>query len=150
MKTKYLLLLGVVLVSKGALATTFEAKCLNQKSKFSSCKVTVGADSLSVEYKNKKEQELNVSVPGEKITSINAGELSKRNVAAGILLSPAFFLTKRKMAQVSLEYQIENNKTATVVFQVKEKYGFALKSQLQTLSGKVVQEEDKKTVEVGL
>lgn len=152
MKTKIisLILAGSLVGSQTAMATVYQTDCINQKGKFIGCKVGVEANALMVEYKNKKEKELNVSIPGEKITAINAGAFSKRNVAAGILLSPAFFLTKRKKTQISVEYLSENDKKGSVIFQAKEQYGIPLKSQLQVLSGKTVKNEDTKDVNLGL
>lgn len=141
MKKQYLFALAVLLVSNTALATTFEAQCLNTKAKFSACKIGVDSDVLKVEYKTKKEKELNVIIPASKITAMHAGEYSKMRTAAGIFLSPLALLNKKKMEQVGVEYLDETGKTKTVVFQLKAAMGMPFKTELRALSGKVVQEE---------
>lgn len=143
MKKKYLFALLGLAFSNVAAATTFEAKCLNAKGKFSDCKIIVDTDALKVEYKSKKEKELNVTIPADKITGLSAGEYAKLRVAAAIFLSPLALLNKKKMEQVGVEYLNEAGKPKSVVFQTNKKYGMPLKTELRAFSGKVIQEESK-------
>ncbi len=129
-------------VSDTALATTYEAQCLNQKGKFSDCKVAIDTENLKIAYKNKKEKEWNLTVPVNKITAINSGEFSKRRVAAAVLVSPLFLFTKKKREQFGVEYLGEDNKSQVTVFQVKKDFAVPIKSELQAFSGKVMRQEE--------
>ncbi len=133
------------------MASTYDAQCLNHKGKFSGCRVNIENSRLQIEYEPKKEQDLNIDIPCENIKSLSAGEYARRRVAESIggavLFGPlALFMlfSKKKRDQVGIEYITENKETKATMVQVKKKYGLALKSELQALSGKEVREEEAK------
>ena len=106
---KMLLVILIALVSKAALATIYDIKCLNQKGKFSDCKVTIDSSQLVIEYKSKKEKEFNVKIPKGNIKVLSAGEYSRRRVAEAVIFSPWLLFSKKTRDHIGIEYVDKNN-----------------------------------------
>lgn len=131
-----------------AFASEYDAECLNQKGKFSNCKVTVNDDNLLLHYKSKSEVDSDVEIPGNKIKSLSAGEYSRRRVAESVGtavftlgLGALVMFSKKKRDQIGIEYLNDQGKSKATMIQIKKKYGIALKTELKALSGKEIQEE---------
>ena len=68
-------------------------------------------------------------------------------VGSAVLLGPLFLFvlfSKKKRDQIGVEYMDENKKSKATLIEIKKKYGMALKTELQALSGKEIQEEEPK------
>lgn len=137
---KAIIVLGV-LISGSAQAVTyqFDADCLNQKAKFSDCRLLINSDAVRVEYKSKTGKALNTTIPAERITALSAGEYSRRRVAEAIFLNVFAVFSKKQRDQIAIEYLDDAGKKQVLFFQVKKKYGLPVKTQLQAVSGKVVE-----------
>lgn len=134
----------VILTAFNAEAITyqFDADCLNRKAKFSDCRLLINSDAVHVEYKSKAGRALNTTIPADRITALSAGEYSRRRVAEAIFLNVFAVFSKKKRDQIAIEYLDDAGKKQVLFFQVKKKYGLPVRSQLQAVSGKVVQMED--------
>ncbi len=138
---KMLLVILIALVSKAAFSTSYDIKCLNQKGKFSDCKVTINSSQLAIEYKSKKEKEFNVKIPKDNIKVLSAGEYSRRRVAEAVFFSPWLLFSKKTRDHIGIEYVDENNSPKATMFEIHKKYGMGLKTELRALSGKVIEEK---------
>ncbi len=122
-----------------------KAKCLNDKGKMVKCTVNTDGHDLEIDYKSKKYSHLDTRIPAEKIQHISMGEYSRRRVgesiALGILVSPAALfglMSKKKRDTFGIEYQDTQNKSSMAYIHVKKKYGHALKTALQSITGQKV------------
>lgn len=138
---KIMLVVIVALLSRGAFATTYDIKCLNQKGKFSDCKVSVDSNQVTIEYKNKKEKERNAVISRNNIKMLSAGEYSRRRVAEALLFSPWLLFSKKTRDHVGIEYVDENNNPKSTLLEIHKKYGMGLKTELRAMSGKVIEEK---------
>ncbi len=147
--------LVLTLTANIAFASEYDVQCLNHKGKFSSCKVTINDENIQIAYKDKKNQDLNVEIPGKGIKSISAGEYARRrvgeSVAAAVILAPIFLFTlfsKKKRDHIGIEYvqdpKDKNATTKATLIEIKKKYGMAMKTELKAVSGKEIIEEEAK------
>lgn len=143
--------------SSAAWASSFEARCLNHESELSDCIVEIETDCLQIEYESSKNRDLNINVHESQITSLTWQEYTKgggRSVAGtvgtvvGVVLPPIGLLgnllglssrkKEKKYEQIGFEYVVKQNaksiKKATVI-DIKQPKGFALKQELQALTG---------------
>lgn len=140
MKKTILNTIYLSLISSAVLASTYDVHCLNEKGKFTDCKVMIGNGSVDLQYK-RREEALNVTIPGNKITALSAGEYSRRRVAEAILLTPWLLFSKKKRDQIGIEYVDSEGHPKATLIQMKKKYGMAFKTELKAISGKPIQEE---------
>ena len=133
-----------------AQAAGMSATCLNEKGKATNCIVSHQGGVLIIEYAKKHLKHLDKRIPGKKITKLTGGEYSRRRVAesiiTGIVLTPlALFglFAKKKRDSFGIEYLDDNNNPEATLVMIKKKYGLALKSTLQSISGKTVEYEDR-------
>lgn len=122
---------------------------MNTKGKFSNCNVEVNDGTLYVAYNSKKWRKLDKTIPGNRITALSGGEYARRRVAesvtSAVLLGPLFLFAlfaKKKRDNFGIEYMTDNGNKDAVLVQVKKKYGFALRQQLETISGKKIVMKD--------
>lgn len=129
------------------------AQCLNDKGKTSACILNNQDGNLIIKYKMKSQSHLDRVIPGKNITRLTGGEYSRRRVAesitAAVLLAPvAIFglFSKKKLDNFGVEYINDQKKPESTLIQIKKKYGEAVKSMLQSISGQevVYQENTKK------
>jgi len=153
MKIISALLIVSLVVANTAIAAEYDAECLNHKGKFSSCKVSTEDGRLRISHKDKKNQDLNLDIPGENIKSLTAGEYARRrvgeSVAAGAIVAPVLLFmlfSKKKRDQIGVEYVVDlkdkSGPARATMFQIKKKYGLALKTELKALSGKEIEEQE--------
>lgn len=138
---RFLVLVVTLLFSGAAFASTYQIKCLNAKGKFSPCKVSVDSGQITIEYKNKKEKDLNIVIPSENVKLLTSGEYSRRRVAEAILFTPWILFSKKQRDHVGIEYVNANNNPKATILEIHKKYGMGLKMELRATSGKVIQEE---------
>ncbi len=150
LKRTALIVLCTFAFSHASQASQYGAKCLNHKGKFDKCNIDVTADTVKVSYKSKKNKDLDVEIPGKNITALSAGEYARRRVAESvtmaILLTPLALFTlfsKKKRDHIGVEYLDASGKPKGTLFEVKKKYGMALKTELKALSGKEIEEKKK-------
>lgn len=151
-------LAGSSIVGTPALATVYKANCINQKGKFTDCKVDVSEKTLTVTYQGKRFKELNRTIEGEKITRLTGGQYARRRVAeaiagsvllvgtGAILFPPAALLlfAKKKRDQFGVEYQNPEGKSEALMISIKKKQGLALALDLRKISGRQIAFEDGK------
>lgn len=127
------------------------AQCLNDKGKTSACTLDNQDGNLVIKYKMKNQSHLDRVIPGESITRLTGGEYSRRRVAesiaAAVIFAPvALFglFSKKKLDNFGVEYLNDKKKPESTLIQIKKKYGEAVKSMLQSISGQeVVYQENK-------
>jgi len=134
-----------------AFATQYDIECLNHKGKFSDCEVSIEDQKVDVKFDGKSNKDLNVTIPGDKITELSAGEYSRRRVgesiAGAVLFAPvALFalLSKKKLTHIGVEFTDEDGTPRSTLFQIKKKYSMALKTELKAISGKEITEDEPK------
>ncbi len=138
-------ILSLVMFLTSVPVWAIKAECLNTKGKFSKCEVGISKGILDVDFKSKKWNDLDVKIPGDKITALSSGEYARRRVAesvgSAVLLGPLFLFmlfSKKKRDNYGVEYVGENGIKDAVMIQVKKKYSHALATQLRTISGQVI------------
>ncbi len=131
-----------------------KAECLNTKGKFSNCEVIVSKGLLEIDFKSKTWDELDIIIPGDRITGLSSGEYARRRVAesigSAVLLGPLFLFvlfSKKKRDCYGVEYLGENKMKDAVMIQVKKKYSHALATQLRMISGKEIETKSDEDVD---
>lgn len=135
--------------SNSAWASNFEAHCPNHENKLKDCQINVTSDRLAIEYDEKQNQDLNVDVGKKQITALSYGAYAKRRLVstgiATILLGPIGLfglLSKKKREQIGIEYSDNQGKKKAILVDVKKSQGFALRKELEALTGqKFLREE---------
>ena len=146
MKLKHAFILILFLIIETPLyAAGYNAKCINPKGKFSECDLFIKDEILTVQYKSSSYMGENQTIQGKKITRLTGGEYSRRRVAEAVLLTPWLLFSKKKRDNFGIEYLNSSNKKNSVTVQVKKKYGLSLKTELQAISGRSVEMEEKPT-----
>lgn len=127
-----------------------QGTCLNKSGKLSDCKINNNNGVLEIRYDNKSQAEMNKDISGNKITKLTGGEYARRrvleSVALGVLLTPlALFglFSKKQRDTFGIEYKTEKDTPDATMIAVKKKYGMSLKSMLQSISGVVVEYDEK-------
>tara|TARA_Y100000031_G_scaffold133897_1_gene156053 strand:+ start:116 stop:574 length:459 start_codon:yes stop_codon:yes gene_type:complete len=126
----------------------YKGDCLSPKGKFKDCKINIENETLNVEFDKRKYGKK--SVPGKNITKITGGEYARRRVSEGIgytiLFGPLMLFSlfsKKKRDNFGVEYTNTEGKKEAILIQSKKKYGIALKTELQAISGRDVEMEVK-------
>ena|SRR3990167_2899768 len=138
--------LAITCLAQNAHAFYYDAKCLNPEGKLKKCFIDFSkSDHLSVRYKDLEYQNLNREIAGKKITNIAGNSKSKFRVGATIGTTAYFgpmgalmLLWKKKMITFGVEFKTTHHESETVIFSVKKKQGYAVASQLQSISDKTV------------
>ena len=142
--TTTFILLGFAFFFSSAQATIVNAECMNAKGKMSGCKIEDFQGSIKVTYLTKANSNLNKTIDGKYIKRITGGEYSRRRVAEAVLLTPWLLFSKKKRDTFGVEFTTSDGKPGSVYISTKKKYGHALKTMLQSVSGLEVIEEDPK------
>lgn len=158
MKQKALLIILIFtfLYSSIIQAATYEGECLGPKGKFKKCQLDFDKnENLVVTFKSEKYIEFNQQISGKSIKGLTGGEYARRRVGesigTAIALGPLglfMLFSKKKRAQFGVEYERENGKMDSFLFQVKKKYGLMVGTSLKSISGLEIDyggEEEKKS-----
>lgn len=135
------------ILSRVVFAGSYNVKCLNTEGKFKDCKVTLDGENVQIEFDSRSDKDGDVIIPAKNIRALTAGEYARRRVAesiaSAVLLAPvALFalFSKKKRDHIGIEYT-EGTKNKAVLLELKKKYGFAMKTELESLTGKEIREE---------
>lgn len=116
-----------------------EGKCSDNKGKMQKCLVENQDGILVITFKDKKKQDLNRNIPGNKVQRITGGEFAKRRVgtavALGILVAPLALFTlfsKKKIENFGIEYLNAADKPDAILIQTGKKESYGMKTLLQS------------------
>ncbi|NEO58436.1 MAG: hypothetical protein F6K54_38530 [Okeania sp. SIO3B5] len=136
----------VVLSNNHALAGEHGAHCLNMLSgEMKNCRVIVSElnNSLEMNFKSDKLQDVNMKLKGNQITEISTGEYAKKRtketIGASLVLGPLGALVglfaKQDRTQLAIEYvDYQNNKNVTMI-DIPTKHSEPLMKDLESLTG---------------
>lgn len=143
LKAISLTLCAIFTFSNVALASKYEADCLNKSGKFSSCKVTVQNETIRLDY---GDNDLDTLIYGNQVKSLSSGEYARRRIGEAVGTAIFTFgigalvaFSKKKRDQIGIEYTDGEISKGTMI-QIKKKYGLALKQELKAASGQAIQE----------
>lgn len=110
-----------------------KAKCPNELGKLKKCFVYLNDSSISVEFKNKKNEKLNQTINGDHIIKVTQDKINKTRIAEAILISPLFLLSDRKFYNFDIQYK-EDDQRKSFNLLIKRKFASQLRSHLEKIS----------------
>lgn len=120
-----------------AFATIYQANCLNDKGKFSDCKINIESTQISINSKK-----ITTIIDGSKVKNLTSGDYSRRRIGEAVGTAIFTFgigalvaFGKKKLDQIGIEYIDDTNKPKSTLIQIKKKYGMALRQELKAATG---------------
>jgi hypothetical protein len=99
---------------------------------------------FAFEYKGGK-----LSIPYEKVDSLEYGQKAGRRVGLGVLVSPFFLFSKKRRHYLTVGYVDENTKQQAAVFELGKNVIQRTLATLETKTGKKVEYQDEEARKTG-